>query len=174
MDVEDQGYPSDCVGVNVHNQAYGTYNIMKCTLIYAMILDIGLKDNYTKPVTAFSSLSLHAFKSSPQFDENFNYHPTVGKLNYLVQIIRPNIMYTTHQIAKYSLDPQKEHGEAVIYIVKYSTHTQSVTFTRCNFMESVTWFDWDTSFGHNDIISIMMNSFWIIIYDFLGPRLFIQ
>ncbi len=28
-------------------------------------------------------------------------------------------MYATHQIAKYSADPCKEHVEAILYLVKY-------------------------------------------------------
>ncbi len=107
LDIEDQGYPSDYVGVNVHKQADGMYNFTQRTLIDAIILDVGLKDKYTKPVPAKASLHLHAFKDSPTFDDKFNYRSIVGKLNYLAQTIRPDIMYTTHQIAKYSSDPRR-------------------------------------------------------------------
>ncbi len=108
LDIEDQGYPSDYVGVNVHKQADGMYNFTQRTLIDAIILDVGLKDKYTKPVPAKASLHLHAFKNSPTFDEKFHYRSIVGKLNYLAQTTRPDIMYATCQIAKYSSDPQKE------------------------------------------------------------------
>ncbi|KAL7474471.1 hypothetical protein ACHAW6_000446 [Cyclotella cf. meneghiniana] len=33
-----------------------------------------------------------------------------GKLNYLSQTTRPNILYMVHQAAKYSADPRLEHG----------------------------------------------------------------
>ncbi|KAL7464923.1 hypothetical protein ACHAXS_005251 [Conticribra weissflogii] len=59
----------------------------------------GLKDKYTKPVLAKASLHLHSFMSSPAFDDNFNYHSIVEKLNYLAQTTRPNIVCATHQIA---------------------------------------------------------------------------
>jgi hypothetical protein len=62
---------------------------------------------------------LHAFKDEPPFDLNFNCRSAVGKLNYLVQTTRPDIMYTTHQIAKYSLDPRQSHGKAILYLVCY-------------------------------------------------------
>ncbi|KAL7458293.1 hypothetical protein ACHAXS_000422, partial [Conticribra weissflogii] len=126
LDVEDQGYPSDYVGVNVHKQADGTYNFTQRTLIDAIISDVGLKDKYTKPVPAKASLHLHAFKDSPKFDENFNYRSIVGKLNYLAQTTRPDIMYATHQIAKYSSDPRQEHGEAIIYLAKYLCRTRDL------------------------------------------------
>ncbi len=43
----------------------------------------------------------------------------IGKLNYLSQTTRPDIMYATHQLAKYSLGPCKPHGEAALYLVQY-------------------------------------------------------
>ena len=43
----------------------------------------------------------------------------MGKLNYLGQTTRPDILYAVHQVAKYSSDPRLDHGEAIIYIVKY-------------------------------------------------------
>ncbi len=55
----------------------------------------------------------------------------------------------------------------------YSAHKQSLTLTRCNFTEKVTWFGWYTSFEYDDFISILMTSFWIFISEFLGSRLFI-
>ncbi|KAL7467432.1 hypothetical protein ACHAXS_007675, partial [Conticribra weissflogii] len=99
LKIKDQGSLSDYVGVNIHKQADGMYNFTQCTLINAIILDIGLKDKYTKPVPAKDSLHLHTFKSSPAFDDNFNYCSILEKLKYLAQTTRPNIMYATHQIA---------------------------------------------------------------------------
>jgi len=68
-------------------------------------------------------LHLHAFKEEPIFDLNFNYRSVVGKLNYLAQTTRPDIMHAMHQIAKYSSDPWASHGEAVIYLIRYLKKT---------------------------------------------------
>ncbi len=62
--------------------------------------DVGLKDAKVKPVPAKVSLKLHAFKEEPPFDLDFNYRSAVGKLNYLAQTTRPDIMYATHQVAR--------------------------------------------------------------------------
>jgi hypothetical protein len=70
------------------------------------------------------SLQLHAFKDEPIFDLNFNYRSAFGKLNYLAQTTRPDIMYATHQIAKYSSDPRQSHGEAILYLVRYLKKTR--------------------------------------------------
>jgi len=72
------------------------------------------------------SLQLHAFKDQPAFDLDFNYRSAVGKLNYLAQTTRPDIMYATHQIAKYSSDPREPHGEAILYLVRYLKRTRDL------------------------------------------------
>ena len=69
---------------------------------------------------------LHAFKDEPPFDLLFNYRSVVGKLNYLSQTTKPDIMYATHQIAKYLADPRKPHGEAILYLVWYLKKTQDL------------------------------------------------
>ncbi len=63
------------------------------------------------------SLQLHAFKDESPFDLNFNFRSAVGKLNYLAQTTRPDIMYAMNQIAKYLSDPRQSHGEAILYLV---------------------------------------------------------
>jgi hypothetical protein len=102
LNIEDQGHPADYVGVNIKKLRDGTYEFTQRALTDSIIEDVGIKDSNTKPVPAKVSLRLHAFKEEPVFDLNFNYRSVVGKLNYLAQTTRPDIMYATHQIAKYS------------------------------------------------------------------------
>ncbi len=119
LNIEDQGHPADYVGVNVKNLKDGSYEFTQRALIDSIIDDVGLKDAKVKPVPAKVSLQLHAFKDEPTFNLNFNYRSAVGKLNYLAQTTRPDIMYTTHQIAKYLSDPRQSHGGAILYLVCY-------------------------------------------------------
>ena len=44
---------------------------------------------------------------------SFNYRSVTGKLNYLGQNSHGDILFATHQIAKYSSHPSKEHGGAL-------------------------------------------------------------
>ncbi|KAL7460275.1 hypothetical protein ACHAXS_000738 [Conticribra weissflogii] len=125
LDVEYQGYPAGYVGMNILKHANGTYEFTQQTLMNIIIQDVGVQENYTKPVPVKSTLHLHLFKDSPKFDLNFNYRIIVGKLNYVDQFTRPDIMYSTHQIAKYSNDPHK-HGEAILYLVKYLKQTKNL------------------------------------------------
>jgi hypothetical protein len=95
---QDQGLNIEDLSINKLKD--GSYEFTQRVLIDSIIDDVGLKDAEVKPVPAKVSLKLHAFKDEPLFDLNFNYRSAVGKLNYLVQTTRPDIMYTMHQIAK--------------------------------------------------------------------------
>jgi hypothetical protein len=106
LNIEDQGHPADYVGVIIKKLKDGSYQFKQQALIDSIIKDVGLKDAKVTPVPAKVSLQFHMFKDKPSFDLNFNYRSAVGKLNYLVQTTRPDIMYTMHQIAKYSSDPR--------------------------------------------------------------------
>ncbi len=119
LNIEDQGHPADYVGISIKRLKNGSYEFTQCTRIDSIIDDVGLTNSKTKPVPAKVSLRLHAFKDEPPFDLDFNYPSAVGKLNYLAQTTRPDIMYATHQIAKYASDPRKTHGEAILYLVGY-------------------------------------------------------
>jgi hypothetical protein len=88
------------MGVNIKKHRDGTYKFTQHALIDSTIEDVVNKDSNTKPVPAKVSLRLHAFKEEPVFDLNFNYWSVFGKLNYLAQTTRPDIMYAIHQIAR--------------------------------------------------------------------------
>ena len=127
LEIDDQGHPADYVGVNIKDLPDGSYVFSQKTLIDAIIDDVGLTSNdYTKPVPAKCTLRLHGFLDSPPFDQDWNYRSVVGKLNYLAQTSRPDILYATHMVAKYASDPRKEHSEAILYIVRYLIKTRDI------------------------------------------------
>jgi hypothetical protein len=107
LNIEDQGHPADYVGVSIKKLNDGSYEFTQRALIDSIIKDVGLTDSKTKPVPAKVSLQLQAFKDQPAFNLDFNYRSAVGKLNYLGQTTRSDIMYATHQVAKYSSDQGK-------------------------------------------------------------------
>ncbi len=55
----------------------------------------------------------------------FDYCSIVGKLLYMAQITKLDIMFSTQLIAKYLTDPCKEHGETVLHLVKYLKLTKT-------------------------------------------------
>ncbi|KAL7476172.1 hypothetical protein ACHAW6_002053, partial [Cyclotella cf. meneghiniana] len=96
----------------------------------------------------------------------------VGKLNYLGQTIRPNILYVVHQAAKYSADPRLEHGEAIVYLVKYLKATRHIglhfkpdaskgfqCYCNADFARN-----WNKEFAAMDPRTAKSRSCWIVFY----------
>jgi hypothetical protein len=78
---------------------------------------VALNDSKVKAVPAKVSEILHAHLDKPPFLLIFGYHSVINKLNYLAQTTRPDIVYATHQLAKYSSNPREPHREAVLYLI---------------------------------------------------------
>ena len=86
LDIEEQGHPADYVGVNIQRHDDGSYAIKQCVLIDSITEDVGLSSAKatTKPILASVQKPLHALKDS-SFNNDFNYHSVVGKINYIAQ-----------------------------------------------------------------------------------------
>ncbi len=82
-----------------------------------------LGNSKVKAVPAKVSKILHAHFNKPHFSLNFGYQSIIGKLNFFAQTTRPDIFYTTHQLAKYSSDPREPHEEAVLYLIHFLKKT---------------------------------------------------
>ena len=84
-------------------------------LIDSILRDLKLDGNDVKvKTTPTASTRLLRFHSaSPKFDKSFHYRSVIGKLIFLEKSTRPDIAYITHQCARYSIDPRKEHGAAI-------------------------------------------------------------
>jgi hypothetical protein len=173
LNIEDhmQGHPADYVGVNIKKMRDRSYEFTQRTLIIAIIKDINLTNTKTKPVPAKLPMPLHAFKDAPPFNLNFNYCSIVDKLNYLTQTSRDNIMYSTHQIAKYIWPDGASRG-AILYFVWYLKKTQDLGICfkpqldkgfdcYCNTDFSG---DWNKSFADVDPSTSKSCSGWVVFY----------
>jgi hypothetical protein len=118
------------------------------------------------------SLQLHAFKKEPVSNLNFNYRSAIGKLNYLAQTTRPDIMYPMHQIAKYSSEPRQSHGEAILYLVRYLKKTRNLGLKlkpdpkkgfNCYCGTDFSG-NWNTEYAPVDPSTAKSRSGWIIFY----------
>jgi hypothetical protein len=164
LKIEDQWHPADYVGVNIKRHKDGTYELTQRALIDSIINNTGLTNAKVKTVPAKVSEPLHAFKS--------DYRSIVGKLNYLVQTMRPDIMYATHQIAKYLADPRVPHGDAILYLVHYLKKTQNIGI--CFNPDPTKGFDcycdadflgnWNRDLAHDDPSTVKSRSGWIVYY----------
>ncbi len=126
LSIEDQGHPADYVGVSIKKLKNGIIELTQRALIDSIISDVALGNSKVKAVPAKVSKILHAHLDKTPFSLNFGYRWVIGKLNYLAQTMRPDIVYATHQLAKYSSNPREPHGEAVLYLIHYLKKTQDL------------------------------------------------
>ena len=103
-DIEDQGHPSDYVGVNIKKHHDGSYEFSQLALIDSILDDVGLNNSRkAKPVSMFSLKHLYAHAKSKPFYKcdrfQFNYCSVILKLNYIAQTTRPDIILVVHQLA---------------------------------------------------------------------------
>ena len=127
LDITIEGDLQDFLGINITRKEDGTIHLAQPHLIDQILKDLALQDT-TKPKTtpASSSRLLSRHSDSPSFEENefFNYRSVIGKLNYLEKGTRPDIAYITHQCARFSSCPKKEHGDAIKWLGKYLKGTR--------------------------------------------------
>ncbi len=116
----------DYVGVNIKKLKDGIIKLSQQALIDSIIADVSLGDSKVRAIPAKVSKILHAHLDKPPFSLNFGHRSVIGKLNYLAQTTRPDIVYATHQLAKYSSNPREPHGEAVLYLVCYLKKTRDL------------------------------------------------
>jgi hypothetical protein len=126
LSIEDQGHLADYVGVSIKKLKNSVIELTQQALIDSIISDVALGDSKVKAEPAKVSEILHAHLDEPPFSLNFGYRSVIGTLNYLAQTTRPDIVYATHQLAKYSSDPREPHGEAVLYLTLYLKKTQDL------------------------------------------------
>jgi hypothetical protein len=96
----------------------------------------------------------------------------VGKLSYLAQTTCPDIMYATHQIAKYLSDPRQSHGKAVLYLIRYLKKTcdLGLRFKPDSTKDFECYCDadfsglWNKAFAPVDPITSKSQKGWIIFY----------
>ena len=94
LKIEDQGHPTDYVGVNISKLPDNSYKFTQPALTRQIIDDLGLGPNATtKPIHMCAQRLLHHHLDSPAHDESrFSYCSVIGTLNYLAQCLRPDIV----------------------------------------------------------------------------------
>ena len=174
LKIEDQGHPADYVGVNINKLPDNSYEFTQPALTRQIIDDVGLGPKATtKPIPMCAQRLLHHHLDSPAHDESrFSYRSVIGKLNYLAQCSRPDIVYAVHQCARFSSNPRQEHTWAVEYLVRYlkGTPELGVKFTpdptksfEC-YADADYCGNWSKAFADVDPSTAKSRSGWIILY----------
>jgi hypothetical protein len=126
LSIEDQGHLADYFGVSIKKLKNGIIKLTQRALIDSIISDVALNNSKVKAVPAKVTEILHTYLDKPPFSLNFGYHSVIGKLNYLAQTTRPDIVYATQQLAEYSSNPREPHEEADLYLICYLKKTQDL------------------------------------------------
>jgi len=126
LDVTEEGDIEDFLGVNIGRVDDDTYHLSQPYLIDQILCDLNLDGENVQTKETLSPLSrvLGAHKSSPKFDGHFHCQSVIGKLNCLEKCSRPDAAGATHQCARFSSDPRKEHGEAVKWLGRHLRATR--------------------------------------------------
>ena len=116
-----EGDLEDFLGINIYRTSRGAIHLTKPHLINSILQDLRLKkgESKSKDMPMKSSTILNKIKDSPEFDRSFNYQSVIGKMNYLEKESRSELAYAIHQCVRYSTDPRKEHGDAVLWMGRY-------------------------------------------------------
>ena len=126
FDLEYQGDLSDYLGVNFQPLTGGRIKISQPHLIQQIIEEVGISNRMVgKPTPAASTKILRRNEGAQLFDgKQFHYRRVVGKLNFLEKSTRPDIAYAVHQCARFSIEPEQSHAEAIIHLARYLRDTK--------------------------------------------------
>lgn len=111
------------LGVDLIKLPDGTMLMSQTGLIERIIADFGLSDSTSSKLTPAAEV-LGSFKSSPPFEEAFNYRSVLGKILYVSSNTRCEITLANHQCARFSIDPRSPHGVALKRIGRYLLGTR--------------------------------------------------
>ncbi len=126
LDITDEGDLEDFLGVQIERMEDGTIHLTQPHLIDQILKDLRLDNENvtTKDIPASSSRLLSRHSNSEAFDNSFHYKSVIGKLNYLEKSTRSDIAYITHQCARFTSAPKKEHGQALRWLGRYLRETK--------------------------------------------------
>ena len=110
----------DFLGVNIDQKIYGTIHLTQPHLVDQTLDDLKMGEDVTqKPTTDTSSKVFSRHSNSRDFDNSFNYQSVIGKLNYMDKVSRSDIVYITHQCARFSTCTKKEHTKEILWLARY-------------------------------------------------------
>ena len=160
LDITIEGDLEDFLGVNIDRKEDGTIHLTQPHLIDSILKDLNLDGKGVKPrsTPASSSKILKRHEDSKDFDGSFNYRSVIGKLNYLERGSRSDIAYITHQCARFTSNPKREHGEAIRWLGRYllATRYQGTILKPDHTKDLELWVDadfcgnFDPKDGHRD------------------------
>jgi len=127
LNITAEGTIEDFLGVKITRTTESTFELTQPHLVQQILQDLHLdQENVNaKDIPALSSKLLRRHSEADTVELPFNYRSVIGKLNYLEKSTRPDIAFATHQCARFSDEPKREHIKAITHIARYLAGTKA-------------------------------------------------
>ena len=122
LTLEEDGDIFGFLGINFQRNG-DNIELTQTGLINKVINFTGMTGASTKSTPAAPE-PLGSDKTGEAFDEDWGYPAAVGMLLYLSSNTRPDIQFAVHQVARFSHNPKKSHGQAIKRIIRYLIETK--------------------------------------------------
>jgi hypothetical protein len=125
--IEDDAFTFLGVELKTHND--GTVEFLQKGLIEKILQHCNMTQCNTKSTPA-NQTPLGTDGNGPAFDRYFDYASIVGMMMYLSSNSRPDIQFAVHQCARFTHNPKRSHGDAILRICRYlqGTKTKGLRF----------------------------------------------
>ena len=115
--LEDEGDINAYLGINVTRPTKDTIQLNQPALTRRIVDSLKLTDQRQHQTPADRILT--SDKNGIERKSDFHYRSLIGQLNYLTASTRPDILYATHQCARFCNDPKNSHEIAAKRIACY-------------------------------------------------------
>jgi hypothetical protein len=133
FDATDDGPVRRFVGIDISRDEYTTH-LSQTPLAESLLRDFDMQDcNPVKtPMEPNTLLTAQGPNDPRGYVDKERYQHLVGKLLYLTVWTRPDLVFATQQLAKWSHDPHEKHMKAAKRVLAYLKGTKDIgiTYTR--------------------------------------------
>jgi hypothetical protein len=133
FDATDDGPVTKFVGIDIKRDEYTTH-LSQTPLAEELLERFGYSEcNLVKtPMEPGTLLTAHEPGDPEGYVNQTEYQMLVGTLLYLTVWTRPDLVFATHQLARWSHDPHTKHMQAAYRVLRYLKGTKNlgITYTR--------------------------------------------
>jgi len=109
----DEGDINGFLGIDVKHLSDGSYELMQPGFIDRIIKEVRLEDESKEHTTPAVSKLLSKDADGEACEYSWNYWKVIGMLNYLSATTWKDILFATHQCARFANKPMRVHEIAV-------------------------------------------------------------
>lgn len=122
LTLEDDGDIFGFLGINFDKKG-DQIELTQTGLIEKVIRFTGMSGASSKSTPA-AEQPLGSDLDGDPFDEEWAYNAAVGMLLFISSNTRPDIQFAVHQVARFSHNPKRSHGQALKRIIRYLIETK--------------------------------------------------